>query len=551
MISFALHLAGAVALLLWAVRLIRTGVERGFMVQLRTGLRRAGQSLTSAAFGGAVGAFFLQSSTAVAILATGFAATGALEASAGLALLLGADVGSAIVAQVLIFKVGVLIPILLVVGAGLFLRAQSRPFKEAGRILIGLALVFISLSMIRVATEPLKDSLIIEMIMTYLARDLLSAFIIGAVFAWAMHSSVAAVLTFVTIVAEGLLPVPAASAMVLGANLGGALIPYYLTLAAPRPARMIIIGNIALRGGGAAIALTILAIWSPDMAILGKDAFRQIINLHLLFNLAVAILALPLISPFLRLLDVLLPKSPAPKTSGQISALDDSALSNPERALACAAREVLRMGEAVHEMLTPALDLFRQWDADVAKSVGEKEDMVDKMHFTTKLYIARLQQSRLNAEQSRRAMDIVTFANNLEDAGDQISTNLLEQAREIHNKGLSFSDDGWRDLTDFHDRVLNNAQLALNVMMTRDQNAALQLVEEKDQVRQAEQAMQASHLDRLRNGNQASIETSNLHQETLRALKHVNTSFSFAAYPIVEEAGVLLSSRLSTSPNGS
>ncbi len=550
MIAFALNLAGAVALLLWAVRLIRSGVERGYMAQLRNALRRTGQSRSTALIGGAGAAFFLQSSTAVAILATAFATSGVLVPSAGLTLLLGADVGSAIVAQVLIFPAHALIPLLLLIGAGLFLKAKDRPFKEAGRILIGLALVFISLGMIRTATAPLGGNVIVEMTMSYLARDLVSAFVIGGLLAWAMHSSIAAILTFVTIVAEGVLPVPAAVAMVLGANLGGALIPLVLSLSASRKARMIVIGNVLLRGGAAAIVLALYAQWMPPLELLGNDPHRKIINLHLLFNIAVMLLSLPLVPGLIRLLDRLLPNPASHQPAAIVSALDESVIEAPDRALACASREVLRMGETVHRMLQPSMTLFRSFDPTVVKDLLAQEDQVDRMHFETKLYVARLQQHPLTEDQSQRAMDIASFANNLEEAADQLSTNLLELAKRLNEKGLSFSDDGWQDLTDFHDRVLSNAQLALDVMMTRDAAAALQLVEEKDHIRQAEQDLQARHLSRLRSGNPASVETSNIHQETLRALKTINTSFSTMAYPIAEEVGALLSSRLSKAASG-
>lgn len=544
MLAFILNLAGAIALLLWAVKLIRHGVERGFTNQLRSGLRRAGKSPISAAFGGAIAAFCLQSSTAVALLATSFAASGALAATAGVALLLGADVGSALVVQALVLPAGMLIPVFLLAGVTLYLRAGERRYKEAGRILIGLALIFVSLGMIRTATLPLAGSELVEMIVSYLSRDIISAFLIGGLMAFAMHSSVAAILTFVAFVAEGMLPVPVAAALVLGANTGGTLIPLFLTSGAPAASRNIVIGNTVLRGGGALLTLFALVQFSPDLSLLGSSATRQLINLHLAFNVAVALVGLPLAAPLTNAIQRLRTSNAPVQPVAQASALDPAALAHPERALACAAREVLRMGETAHQMLVPAMDLMRTWKRENATTIRTLEDEVDRMHFETKLYIAKLQQQPLTADQGRRAMDLAGFANNLEEAGDQISTALLEIAEKLNEKALKFSDSGWHDLSDFHDRVVTNAQLALNVMITHDQGAALQLVEEKDHIREAEQDMQARHLDRLRSGNTASIETSNLHQETLRALKTINTCFSMTAYPIAEESGALLSSRL-------
>ena len=547
MILFVVHLAGAVALLLWAVRLIRTGVERAFMSQMRVGLRRASQRPATAALGGAAAAIMMQSSTAVAMLAAAFAATGALPPVAGLALLLGADVGSAIVAQILLSPLTAIVPLLLLVGVGLSLRAKARGPKQTGRILIGLALVLLSLQMIRTATEPLRDSPFVGIVVSYLESDLFSAFAMGALLAWAMHSSVAAVLTFVTFAAEGLLPALPAVALVLGANLGGAAIPFILTLSAPMVARRVIVSNLILRGGGAVLVLLGLVYATPDLSIIGKTAARQVINAHLLFNLALAVVAMPLVAPMLHLAGRLLPDVPG-SGPGRLSALDLGALAHPERALVCATRELLRMGESVHGMLSPTLRLLRDWDEVTAQAIAASENQVDRMHFEIKLYVAHLQEHPLTPAQARRALDIATIANNLEDAGDQVSTHLVDVARRMQREGLSFSDGGWSDLTDFHDCVLGNAQLALNVLMTNDLESARQLVEEKDRIRKTEQTLQARHLDRLRTGTPSTVETSNLHQETLRALKQINTAFSLVAYPIAEEAGDLLSSRLTATP---
>ena len=543
MIWFLLHLAGAVALLLWAVSLIRTGVERGFMTQLRGVLRRIARRPSTALLGGAAAAVLLQSSTAVAMLAAAFVTSGSLAPAAGLSLLLGADVGSAIVAQILLAPLGAVVPLLMVTGVPFFLRARSRGAKQAGRILIGLALVLISLQMIRAATEPLRDSAFIDILVTYLSGDLFTAFLLGAIFAWAMHSGVAAVLTIVTFASQGLLPAEPALALVLGANLGGAAIPVLLTLSAPAAARRIVYANLLLRGGGALLALLVLVQVSPDLAAFGSGPARQAINLHLAFNVVLAGTAIVLVGPALRLMSWLI-LEPHEARLERLSALDDGALDHPDRAIGCASRELLRMGESVQGMLVPALSLFRAWDADTATAIAGGEDDVDRLHFEIKLYIARLQERPLTQDQSRRALDIATIANNLEDAGDQISSNLVEHAQRMHHEGLSFSQEGWSDLSDFHDCVLSNAQLALNVLMTNDAESARQLVEEKDRIRQMEQTLQARHLDRLRLGNPATIETSNLHQETVRALKQINTAFSLVAYPIAKEAGDLLSTRL-------
>jgi len=540
---FVLHIAGAAALLIWAVRLVRTGVERAFSVPLRRWLRHSARNRMVAAGTGLGTAVLLQSSTAVAILIAGFIASGALTGQVGLAILLGADVGSAIVTQLLLVQQSWMVPLLLLGGVVLFMRGERRSVRQAGRILIGLALIFVSLGMIRAATEPLRDSAAMVAAMRYLGGDLLTAFAIGALFAWAVHSSVAAVLLFVTLAASATLPVGAAVAMVLGANLGGSFIAFVLTLKGAHEARLVILSNLVLRGGGAVLALMLTG--PVVLSYLGATPGRQVINLHLAYNLIVALLALPLTGPAIRLMRVFLPAAKGSSEAlDRISALDPSAIESPDKALACATREILRIGEEVEVMLRSVIGLYRKWDDATAAAIRKKGDMVGRMHFDTKLYLAKLHRGKLGEQTARRSMELSTISVNLEAASDAIARTMLGLAKRMDSEGLSFSDAGWEELCDFHDRVLSNTQAALNVLMTHDVDAARSLVEEKANMRLREQKLQRAHINRLRKGKAASIETSNIHQETLRELKHVNTCFTMIAYPILAETGDLLSSRL-------
>jgi phosphate:Na+ symporter len=540
---FILHMAAAAALLIWSVRLVRTGVERAFAVHLRLLLRRSSTSRALAGLTGMFSAALLQSSTAVAILVAGFVSSGTLAAAVGLAILLGADLGSAIVVQMLLVRQTVLVPLLLLIGVALFLRGRERRVRQTGRILIGLALILVSLDMIRAATAPLVDSHNAAGVMDYLGRDATTAFILGAAFAWLVHSSVAAVLLFVTLVGQGLMPQTAGVAMVLGANLGGSMVAYVLTCAAPIEARRMIVSNLVLRGGGAALVLSCLVLAKPSLALLGATPAQVTINLHLLFNAMLALVALPFAGLVMRGAEAIMKPRREPALA-PISALDEGALAHPERALSCAAREVLRMAETIEVMARSAIRLFDAWDDATARAVSDRDRTVREMHFNLKLYLAKLNRAGLSDALGRRSMDLSNIAVNLEAASDMIARGLVGLARRLQAEGVAFSASGRAEIGDLHDRVLSNIQLALSIMMTRDPGDARELVARKESVRRVEQTLQRQHLDRLREGLAESIETSSIHQETLRALKQVNASFSVIAHPILSETGDLLESRL-------
>jgi len=544
-LQFAMAIAGAAALLLWSVRLVRTGVERAFSHRLRLWLRRSAGSRMWAAFSGAGAALLLQSSTAVAILVANFASAGAVTTAAGLAMLLGADVGSAMVVQFLLQRQDFMIPALLLIGVVLFLKTPTARARQVGRILIGLALIFVSLDMIRAAAVPLAQGPGLLAVMQYLGQDALSAFVLGALAAWLMHSSVAVVLLVFTFVAQGLLPVSAAAAMVLGANLGGAFIAYALTTTAPYKVRRIITANLVLRGGGAALVLLVLMVSNHPIAWLGPNDATRIVNLHLAFNIALAVVALSSLGWIERIIETGFPeKQDQSALLGISSALEEAALEKPAQALACSAREILGIGQRVETMLRAIDSLYSVWDEPLAKAIEAKDREIRKMHFDLKLYLARLHRQALDDEASRESMDHAALAANLEAASTMIATTMVTLARRLQRGNKAFSAKGREEIADFHDRVLSNVQLGLNVMMTQNPDAARELVAAKDEVRDIEQELQRHHLGRLREGLTESIETSNIHQETLRALKQVNTSFSMIAYPILSQSGDLLESRL-------
>ncbi|VAW16410.1 Sodium-dependent phosphate transporter, partial [hydrothermal vent metagenome] len=346
-----LQLAGAVTLLLWAVRMVRTGVERAHEPALRRALRGSGSGLVKAAGMGTVIAILLQSSTAVAILAAGFAGQGILSVSTGLALMLGADLGSSLVVQVLSFNLSGLIPVLLIAGGVLFFKSRSRNLRQTGRILMGIALILVSLGMISSATQPLRDSEVLPMIIGYLKGDFVTAFLLAAAFTWLAHSSIASVLLIATFAAEGIVPLELGISFVLGANLGGGLIAAALTRSMVVEARRIAIGNLMFRGIVSIVILFSLHLLKLPLDSLGGDVARQLINLHLAFNLLLVVLCLPLVRFVEKLVSRFI-SDPVNGDSGLLpveaaSALDYGVINSPRLALASATREIMRMAEVI------------------------------------------------------------------------------------------------------------------------------------------------------------------------------------------------------------
>lgn len=542
-----LQMFAAVMLLLYSVRMVRTGMERASGPGLRRAVANPSRGRVSSAGVGVVIAILLQSSTAAAVLAAGFATSGLIQVSGGLAMLLGADLGSAIVVQFLSLDLAWLIPVLLAVGGWLFLKYESRTVKQTGRICLGIAFILLSLKMIGEATIPLKDNPFVPQLAGYLADDYLTAFIVGAAGTFLIHSSVATILMIAAFTAQGVLPLEASLSLVLGANLGGGLIAVWLTRGYDRNARSLPFGNLLFRGTGALVALLALQFFQFPFSEIGATATRQVVNMHLLFNLALMILCLPFIGPMDRLVRSLLPDRVAPDDSRLLrpkSALDRGVIKQPGLALASATRELLRMSELVEVMIRPVMEFFETGNREEVEKIRKLDLQVNEAHTNIKLYIAEVNRGELSSEDAERGIELTSFAINLERAGDIVAKNLLDLVVQKNKKKLRFSADGWKELTDLHDRVMANMQLALNVLVSEDIDSARQLIVEKDHMRRRERESHERHLVRLKAGREDSIESSDVHLETMRSLKEINSLFASVAMPILSRNGQLLETRL-------
>ena len=541
-----LNLAAAVLLLLWAVRMVRTGMERAFGASLRESLRQAGGGLAGMSIVGMVMAVLLQSSTAVGVLAAGFVSSGMLSVAAGLAALIGADLGSALVVRVLALDLSALIPVFLLIGALLFLKSERRRVRQFGRITLGIGFILLSLSMIGQATEPLRAGDTLPVVIRYLQGDPLTAFVVVAVLTWAMHSSVAMVLLLAMLAQGGLLPMAAAVPMLLGANFGAGLIAVWLTRNMSVTARRVPLGNLILRGVLALAALVAHWALSPDLSLLGSRPEVQLVHAHVVFNAALVVLALPFIRAMERLLAVLLPEPTTPTETqrNRISALDPSVIDRPSLALASAKRELLAMGEAVIEMFTPLPDVLSDPSSERIDALRAQGAEISTRHREIKLYLAEVKRSDLAPEDERRSVELTDLAINLELACDIISRSLLSVAEEKRRRALRFSAAGWSDILSLHARVRANMQLAMNVLVSADVSSARDLMREKERMRQLERESLDRHLQRLSDSNPDSVATSHMHVQAIRALKEINSLLVTVTHPILSEQGMILESRL-------
>ncbi len=546
-LTFLINLTGATMLLLFAVRMVQTGIERAMGPSFRRIITSRKDSRIQAALAGVMLAIVLQSATAASLLAAGFLASALIGFTAGLATVLGADLGSALVIQLLSLRPEWLIPVLLAVGGYLFLKVEARTPRQVGRILIGVALILLSLRLISASVEPIRESAFMPAVAGYLERDFVTAYLVGAVVTFVMYSSVAAILMTVTFVAIGVLPLGAGVSVVMGANLGSALLFVWLSRGMSPVARRLPFANLFLRGTGSLIALMVFNLTPLVGMVTALRDEHMLVIAHVVFNAIVLLLALPFLpllkKPFIRLL----PDQSAMAAENGLkppTALDRSVLDRPAQAIASLTREVLRMGELVSAMAAPVMELYKSGDKAAIKAVRAADHEVNKALDDIRRYVADIERKNMTKAQSRRIRELVEYAIALEVAGDVISKNLMVLAAMKKRDSLRFTEAGRAELEALHERVMNNMSLAMNVLVSEDIESARLLMSEKAELAGVERKSRKKHLKRLREGDERSFDTSDIHLETLRALKDLNARISAIAYPILYRHGQLLETRL-------
>lgn len=527
-----LALAGHVVLLLWGMRTVQSGVERAFGSDLRRVLGQALRNRLVAVAAGAGVTMLLQSSTATAMMVTSFAARGAVALIPALAVMLGANIGTALIVKALSFNVSWVSPLLLLAGYVMFKRSHKGRLRDLGRVGIGLGLMLLALHGLVQTIEPVSNAPVLGEILSALTGDPVLDVLLAAALTFAAHSSVAVMLLLVGLAAGNVVTPMAAVALVLGANLGGAL-PPVLATDGSNPANLRVpVGNLLFRAIGCIAVLPFvhplaeaLWRWNPDPA-------SAITAFHLGFNVVIAVVSIGLLGMASKVLTRMFPEKPkASMETARPLFLDLGSLETPYLALANAAREILRMGDLVDALLRLVPIAFKRKGkapADQARVLGRELDM---LHEAVKAYLARLDRGDLTERDVIRLSDLIEFAVNLGHAGDILERRIMLACTGGDVAASAIDKDA---MLRIHAHVTSDLKLALSTMMTEDKRSARELVDAKRAVNEAERAATRDHLARLGAGGETSLTASSPFLVMLRDLKMVNSHMSSIGYAVLD-----------------
>jgi phosphate:Na+ symporter len=538
------NLAGSVALLLWGVHMVQTGVQRAFGAKLHSFLAKALHNRFEAFLTGIGVTAILQSSTATGLMVTGFAAGGLVGLVPALAVMLGANVGTTLIVQVLSFDVAEVAPGLVLVGVILFRRATAG-LRDFGRVLIGLGLLLMALHQFVELLSPYEDVASLRTLMNTISSQPLLAVAVSAVVTWAAHSSVAIVLVIMSFATKGAIPPDAAFALVLGANLGTAINPVLEGAGGDRVAKRLPVGNLVNRIIGVGLALALMPYIGPWMLRFDPNPAHAVADYHTAFNLLLALLFFPILKPYSDLLCRWLPAKVDQDDPGKPRYLDAAARETPVIALAGAAREALRMADMLESMLTSLRNTCEKTDRRQIEETKRLDDVLDRLNTAIDVYVTTLDSETLGENDHRRLRQILLFAANMKHAGDIVDKNLFGTVGKMVKRGVTFSKPEQSELVAAIDRLIANLHAAESLFMTGDTSTARRLAAEKGNFRTMEIAAADAHFERLSAGLVDNAANSEMHLDVLRDLASVNAQLvAAAAYPVLESKGELLATRV-------
>jgi phosphate:Na+ symporter len=543
-VAWFINLAGAIALLLWSSELVSSSVQRALGSKLQLLLARSLKTRFHALIGGMAATAAIQSSTAVAFITTSLNAAGLIDLCTAIAIMLGANVGTTFIVQLLAIDVSALPPLLIIAGLILYRGAKRTSRREGAQAMIGLGLTLLALKILTTTLMPLEDSHLFHEALPEITREPLVAALVAIGLSWAAHSSIATMLLIMSLAQAGAVSVPVALAMVLGANVGSALNPVFGTWAQPRWKARLPMINLFNRLVGCALAFPLLGWIAPFLTRHSSGAGQAAAEFHLLFNAVLAIAFLGPLTLLARAITFLFPDESGLHGQGNPKYLRGGVDRSASTIISESVRETLYMSDVIDSMLEASRQSYLTDDRDQIERVIELEEVVDRIFDQIQLYLARADTSTLGGADIDRLESVLSLVINLEHIGDVIERNLMRGSLSRMDAREPISAEIRNQIADMHELLRSHLESAVSVFLSGDVAVAEQLVLSKEEFRRRERSVAARHRELIRSGAVPDVAMSAIMLDITRDLKRIDGHIASTVHDLLEKHGMLADSRL-------
>ena len=522
--DIAIGIMGGLGLFLYGMNLMGDGLQKSAGSKLKRIIELLTSNVIMGVLVGMVVTMVIQSSSATTVMVVGFVNAGIMSLTQAIGVIMGANIGTTITAQLVSLDVDFLAPVALGIGIVIYMFSNKPKHKNIAEILIGFGILFTGMDFMKEAVKPLAGYQgFTDMLLSFGHHPILGV-LMGFAITAIVQSSSASMGMLIALASQGLIPITAALPILYGENIGTCVTSLISSIGASRNARRAAIMHLTFNVLGSMIFMFILS--KPIVAIVTAidptDAARQIANAHTLFNILNVIVLLPFNKLIVKLALKLVPETKGEQDDDDkvVKYIDDRMIETPSIALANIIKETLRMGEKSKESLNAAMDGIVDKSKEKIELSFKREKLINELQKSILNYLLKLSKASLN-EDSRETVDaLFNTVNDIERIGDY-AENIAELAKDIVDLEISFSDVGIGELKDMYNKVVTTYTYALEAMRTSNVELACKVIKMEEQVDMMEKSCRANHMNRL-NSSSCSIESGVIYLDIISNLERVS-----------------------------
>lgn len=493
--SMAFGIFGGLGLFLFGMQMMASGMQMVAGDRLRRVLEVLTNRPVIGVLTGLLVTLLIQSSSATAVMVVGFANAGLMNLAQCISVIIGANIGTTVTAQIISFKIDILALPAIGIGAFLIFISKRRLHRYLGQAVLGFGLLFLGLSTMSAGMAPLQQSVVFQNLLIQFGHKPVLGVLCGALFTALIQSSSAATGVIIALSMQNLIPFSAAVPLVLGSNIGTCVTAILASIGTNIPARRTAVAHLLFNVIGVVLILFFIGSFTELLQGTASTVPRQIANAHTAFNLFNAVVFLVFLKPFARLVCHIVPGPDDVVVAGP-AYLDSRMLHTPAVAIGGAKKELLRMGGIAQEMLRDTVQAFISNDLRNARQIEQMEDLIDGLEKEINIYLADLSQQSLTQRQSKRIAAFMSAANDLERIGDHCQ-NILQLAETKSDERHPFSDEALDEISMLYRKVEAMLEQAIICFKDSDKGLALEVIKGDDEIDMLEKSLRKSHIERI------------------------------------------------------
>ena len=494
-----IKLLGGLGLFIYGMKLMGDGLENAAGEGLKKILEKVTKNPIIAVVVGAIVTMVIQSSSATTVMVVGFVNAGLMNLAQAAGIIMGANIGTTITAQLVAFKLDTIAPIFVFVGAMMVMFVKGKKRREIGNIILGFGILFVGMGTMSGAMKPLTSLPVFQEILTTVGQHWYLGIIAGAVITAVLQSSSATTGILVALATAGAIDIKMALPIIFGCNIGTCVTAMLATIGTNKTAHRAAMLHFIFNVAGTVIFLPFLLTgWLGDLVSYFSDnVTRQIANSHTIFNIVNTLIMVPLIPVLCKIVEKIIPGEDDEKVGPKY--IDDRLLETPVIAAGQVVKETLRMANKAKTSLELAMTAFMKNDESTAQKVYENEEVINNLEECITTYLVKLSKCELSDKEKNIVASTFHIVNDIERIGDH-AENLADLTVQKINKKLQYSEDAIKEMTNMYQTTLKALDVSIDSYENRDTEKAKNIVDIEAAIDKQNKKYRDLHIRRLHEG---------------------------------------------------